>query len=73
VGRVAVIGEGAQVDGYALAGAVVLRAGTAEEVRSAWDALPGDVDVVILTSRAAHSLAPGGGGRRIPLSVVMPT
>jgi vacuolar-type H+-ATPase subunit F/Vma7 len=72
MGRVAVIGERTQVDGYALAGAVVLGAETDEEVGSAWDNLPGDVDVVILTARAARCLGSRRGGRLLPLTVVMP-
>jgi vacuolar-type H+-ATPase subunit F/Vma7 len=69
---VAVIGESTQVDGYALVGAVVLRAETDQEATSAWDRLPPDVDVVVLTARAARSLATRTAERPTPLTVVMP-
>jgi vacuolar-type H+-ATPase subunit F/Vma7 len=55
VGAVAVIGEEALVCGYALAGATVLVADTADEVRAAWLALPEGTDVVILTAAAADA------------------
>ncbi|HEX6501087.1 MAG TPA: hypothetical protein VF054_18965 [Micromonosporaceae bacterium] len=71
--RIAAIGELVAVQGYALAGAVVLAAGDAAAVRAAWRDLPGDVDVVILTRRAADAL--GDPSRRpvTPLTVVIPT
>jgi len=54
--RVAVIGEGARVQGFVLAGALVLAAEDAAAVRAAWRTLPGDVAVVVLTPRAADVL-----------------
>ncbi|GAA1469454.1 V-type ATP synthase subunit F [Microbacterium thalassium] len=53
---IAVIGEEHLVDGYRLAGATVLLAAGADAVRRAWDALPGDVGVVVLTAQAAAAL-----------------
>jgi len=55
--RVAVIGDGVRVSGYALAGALVCPAANREEARAAWAALPPDIAVVILTADAAAWLA----------------
>lgn len=71
--RVAVIGEGTRVAGYALGGAVVLVAETNEEIRAAWDGLPADVAVVILTKEAARAVGPGHTSSAAPLSVVLPS
>ena len=72
--EVAAIGALPQVGGFALAGACVYPADTAEQARAAWDALPDTVAVVILTEAAADAL---GGAERAPpptpLTVVMPT
>jgi vacuolar-type H+-ATPase subunit F/Vma7 len=74
VGRVAALGERSRVAGLALAGAVVVVADAPEAVRQGWRSLPGDVDLVILTSAAAEALEPGPGERTggRPLIVVMP-
>lgn len=72
MGRVAVIGEGTAVAGYALAGALVLTAEDAAAVRSAWAGLPDDVVVVVLTAAAERALGPGGATTRPPFAVVMP-
>jgi vacuolar-type H+-ATPase subunit F/Vma7 len=69
VARVAVVGEQVRVQGFALAGAQVLVAEDAQAARAAWDALDGDVAVVVLTARAAEAL---GDGRLERLTVVMP-
>ena len=53
----AVIGEALAVEGYALAGAVVLGADSEAEADSAWAALPPDTVLLILTAQAAHWLA----------------
>jgi vacuolar-type H+-ATPase subunit F/Vma7 len=71
--RVAVLGEQVRVQGFALAGALVLEAGEAAQVRAAWAALAGDVAVVVLTPRAARALQdqpPPAAG--LPLTVVLP-
>jgi hypothetical protein len=64
--RVAVIGEGVRVQGFALGGALVLAAEDPAAVRAAWRTLPGDVAVVVLTPRAAdalrHVTGPAGAG-----------
>ncbi|MGI5489693.1 hypothetical protein [Microtetraspora malaysiensis] len=66
---IAIIGEAVRVAGYGLAGALVLPAENANEVRTAWRGLGPEVAVVILTPAAAASLGAAGGG---PLRVVMP-
>jgi len=49
MGRVAAIGESVRVQGFALAGVLVLPGEGPEEARASWGGLPSDVDVVILT------------------------
>ena len=51
--RVAVVGEGVRVQGFALAGALVFAAEDAAGARAAWRSLPPDVAVAVLTPRAA--------------------
>lgn len=53
----AVIGEALAVEGYALAGAVVHGANTLAEATAAWDSLPQDTALLIMTERAAQWLA----------------
>ncbi|WP_327048758.1 V-type ATP synthase subunit F [Microbispora sp. NBC_01189] len=74
VGTVAVIGEAVRVAGFGLAGARVLVAEDAEEVRTAWLSLGPGVAVVVLTPRAAKALGATGPGEASggPLTVVMP-
>jgi hypothetical protein len=64
VSRVAVIGEGVRVQGFALAGALVFAAEDPGGARAAWRSLPADVEVVVLTPGAAAWLADalGSGG-----------
>ena len=70
--RVAVIGAGPRVGGYALAGVRVIVAEEPAEVRAAWRDLPADVALVLLTDAAAAALAGDRGDRTLPLVVVMP-
>jgi len=83
--RVAVIGEGVRVSGFALAGALVYAAEDAAGARGAWRSLPPDVGVAVLTPGAAEALrdvtvgeagtpAAADGTPRRPgvLTVVMP-
>ncbi len=72
MGRVAVLGELVSVQGYALAGAVVLVAEDADAARAAWDGLAEDVAVVILTQTAARALGTARTAGLHPLAVVMP-
>lgn len=73
MGRVAVLGEETSVAGYALVGAVTLCAEDAQAVRAAWAGLPRDIDVVILTARAAAALGTAPTETMHPLTVVMPS
>lgn len=68
-GTVAVLGEAALVEPYALAGARVLPAGTPDEVRAAWHASADDVLVVLLTPAAAAALDGPDDG---PMTAVLP-
>jgi vacuolar-type H+-ATPase subunit F/Vma7 len=69
VSRIAVVGEPPRVDGWVLAGALVVGATGGDEVRRAWSGLPDDVEVVVVTPAAARLL-----GDRIHerLAVVLP-
>ena len=49
----AVIGEALEVEGYALAGAIVRAADSQAEATAAWEALPPDTALVIMTASAA--------------------
>ena len=69
---IAVIGAGTLVAGYGLAGAVVLSAEDDDAVREAWDRLPEDVAVVVLTAAAARALGEVSATAGTPLAVVMP-
>jgi vacuolar-type H+-ATPase subunit F/Vma7 len=68
--RIAAIGEQVRVQGFRLAGALVYDAENPSAVRAAWDGLPADVTVVVLTpaSAAALDLGPAAANQ---LTVVM--
>jgi len=53
----AVIGEALTVEGYALAGALVYPAGTEADATAAFDALPADTALVVMTADVAGWLA----------------
>ncbi len=67
--RIAVLGESPRVDGWALAGALVVPAAGAEATEQAWASLPTDVEVVVLTPQAAMVL---GSRVRDRLTAVLP-
>ena len=67
--RIVVFGASPRVDGWALAGAVVIPVTGAEEARRAWDVLPDDVEIVIITPAAAGHL---GGRVAERMTVVLP-
>jgi vacuolar-type H+-ATPase subunit F/Vma7 len=71
-GAVVALGEGVLVAGFALAGARSVSVATADDVRSAWRALPGDVALVVLTPMAAEALGDALDRPGAPLWVVMP-
>jgi vacuolar-type H+-ATPase subunit F/Vma7 len=56
VGRIAAIGERVRVQGFRLAGALVFDAEEPTAVRAAWNGLPMDVAVVVLTPASAAAL-----------------
>lgn len=70
--RVAVVGESVRVQGFALAGALVLPAEDQAHVRAVWRSLPAGVAVAVLTPRAAEALGEALTARAAPLTVVMP-
>jgi vacuolar-type H+-ATPase subunit F/Vma7 len=72
VAGIAVIGAGTLVAGYGLVGAVVLAAEDDDAVRAAWDRLPEDVAVVVLTAAAARALGAMPATTGTPLAVVTP-
>jgi vacuolar-type H+-ATPase subunit F/Vma7 len=71
--RAAVIGENERVAGFGLAGTVVYPAEDETAARSAWHALPADVQVVVVTARVASWLGHELTARPGLLPVVMPT
>ncbi|MGH8833702.1 MAG: V-type ATP synthase subunit F [Actinomycetes bacterium] len=72
--RIAVLGAGARVGGFALAGALVLVADDPEQARAAWDSLPEDIAVAVLTPKVAAALGDRiqTGPADLPLLAVMP-
>jgi vacuolar-type H+-ATPase subunit F/Vma7 len=70
---VAALGEEALLEGFRLAGAIVHAAETDDEVRRAWDALPDNAAVVILTPRAAGALGGVLAEPHSPMTVVLPS
>jgi vacuolar-type H+-ATPase subunit F/Vma7 len=70
--RAAIIGEPLRIQGYGLAGVIVLPASSAADAEAAWRSLPDDVEVVLLTARAAAWLGDLPRGHGV-LPVVMPS
>jgi vacuolar-type H+-ATPase subunit F/Vma7 len=54
--RIAALGRWTELAGYALAGIDVVDAPAPDEVRAAWNGLPDDVAVVLLTAEARRAL-----------------
>ena len=54
--RVAALGSWTELAGYALVGVEVVEADDPAAVREAWDTLPGDIGLVLLTPAARRSL-----------------
>lgn len=69
---VVAIGEPARVDGLVLAGVRVVHAPQAPDVLAAWDDLPADVGLLVVTSQAAEALRPRLPERPRLLWVVLP-
>jgi vacuolar-type H+-ATPase subunit F/Vma7 len=72
VARIAAVGEDARIAGFALAGALIVPAETPDDVRAAWEALPADVGLVVLTPAAATAMAPDLDDPGARLTAVMP-
>jgi vacuolar-type H+-ATPase subunit F/Vma7 len=73
MGRIVVLGDAAAVDGFALGGATVISAADPEAVRRAWETLPADAAVVVLTASASAVLgAPARARRPDLLTISMP-
>ncbi|MER5390511.1 hypothetical protein [Saccharopolyspora sp. NPDC002686] len=72
VGTVVAIGERLRVQGWCLAGVVVLAAEDAAAVQRSWEELDDGVAVVILTPTAVEALGEQLDGRASPLVVVLP-
>ncbi len=70
--RVVVLGDPIWVGGFSLAGATVLPAADPRDVRAAWDELPDDAGVLIMTADAADALGDALEDRPYLLSVVIP-
>jgi vacuolar-type H+-ATPase subunit F/Vma7 len=70
---IAAIGEQALLDGFRLAGVCVFAGSTDEEIRRAWQALPTNTAIVILTPRSARALEPVMADPRSPMTVVLPS
>ncbi|HNV10276.1 MAG TPA: hypothetical protein PKN27_02945 [Propionibacteriaceae bacterium] len=71
--NVAALGELARLEGYRLAGAIVLAADTEDDVRRSWAGLADDTAVVLLTPRAADALGTARTAPGAPMTVVLPT
>lgn len=69
---VAALGAPEALAGYELAGARLVPARSPEEIRLAWDRLPADTAVVILTPQAAAVLADRLHDPAVPLTVTLP-
>jgi vacuolar-type H+-ATPase subunit F/Vma7 len=54
--RVAAVGSWVELAGYALVGVEVVDASGPDDVRQAWEELPDDVGLVLLTPEARRSL-----------------
>jgi len=70
--RIVALGEREQIAGFALAGVPVAAADDPDAALAAWQALPSDVGLVILTAAAHVALAPVLSGDERRLWVVMP-
>jgi vacuolar-type H+-ATPase subunit F/Vma7 len=58
--RIAAIGERARIDPFALAGVLITPANDADSMLAAWEALPAEVGVVVLTPAAYGALSSKG-------------
>jgi vacuolar-type H+-ATPase subunit F/Vma7 len=70
--RAAVIGADLRIQGYALAGAALYPVDGQAGARHAWQELPADIAVVIVTAEVARWLGDDLSSRAGVLPVVMP-
>jgi vacuolar-type H+-ATPase subunit F/Vma7 len=70
--HIGALGASVDVEGFALAGALVFVADEPRRIDTAWRDLPDDLGVLILTPAAAAHLADRLGERPRLLAVVMP-
>lgn len=70
--RLVVLGEEPHIRGFGLAGAELLSAGSPDDARRAWDDLPDDIGLIVLTPMAAAALAGRLDERPRLLRVVLP-
>jgi len=70
--RIVVLGEPGRVGGFRLAGVNVMEAAGSGELDAAWEALPPDTSLLILTAAAAEQLGPRLEERRWLVWVEMP-
>jgi vacuolar-type H+-ATPase subunit F/Vma7 len=72
VSGIVAIGEELLLAGYALAGVDVLPAEDAAAARAAWEALPADTGLVLLTRSAYAEVGRDVRGRRVLWAVLPP-
>jgi vacuolar-type H+-ATPase subunit F/Vma7 len=72
MGRIAVLGDRHRIQALAIAGVESHAATTDEEAEAAWQTLPFDVAVLILTPQSAAALAHRLGERRDLLVTMLP-
>jgi vacuolar-type H+-ATPase subunit F/Vma7 len=72
MGRIAALGDRHRIQALAIAGVEPYAAATDEEAEAAWQTLPLDVSVLILTPQSAAALAHRLGERRDLLVTVLP-
>ncbi|HSJ61277.1 MAG TPA: hypothetical protein VK895_08595 [Jiangellaceae bacterium] len=70
---VAVLGERPLIQGFALAGGLLLVADTPDQARRQWESVPAGVRVVVLTPNAAAALSATRDAPGVPMTVVMPS
>lgn len=70
---VVVLGERPLIQGFALAGGLLLVADTPDQARQQWERLPAGVRVVLLTPNAAEALSVARDAPDAPMTVVMPS
>jgi len=70
VSRVAAIGDGTALAGYALVGVDVRTAVQPDQVHRAWELIEPDVALVLLTADACRALGPALEGTRVLWAVL---